>query len=123
MVTLSDIKTINWQLSTAKQGDVVQGIDDIKQCITIIVTTQKGSDPLRPDFGIDIMSYIDLPMSVVVPKLTNEILVQVAKYEPRCKITSFNRSVDISSLTITINFTLSDAIGAGQVVIPLNITS
>ena len=68
-VTLADIISADWSLmldSTASQesltsgiGAVVQGFDDVNQCISIILTTPKGSDYLRPTFGCDIWRFTD----------------------------------------------------------------
>jgi phage baseplate assembly protein W len=61
--TLADIVSTNWQLSNITIGTVAEGIDDIRQCIGIILTTTKGSDPFRPLFGSDIWQYIDTPIN------------------------------------------------------------
>jgi hypothetical protein len=36
----------------------VEGIEDIRQSIRIILETPQGSDPLRPEFGSNIYQYI-----------------------------------------------------------------
>lgn len=42
----------HWQLAPEGSG-VVQGADDIDQCIRNILSTRKGADVTRPDFGSD----------------------------------------------------------------------
>lgn len=42
----------HWQLAPEGSG-VVQGEDDIDQCIRNILSTRKGADVTRPDFGSD----------------------------------------------------------------------
>ena len=81
-VTLADITSADWSLeldSTAGAGPgsgigkVVQGISDITQCIQIILTTPKGSDPLRPTFGIDLWQYLDAPINQATPAIVREV--------------------------------------------------
>ena len=45
--TLADIASVDWSLELGIIGSVVHGIDDIDQCIAIILTTPPGADPLR----------------------------------------------------------------------------
>lgn len=77
-----------WQLSIDSPGAVVEGINDIRQCLFVILTTEKGSDPLRPDFGADIYKAVDLPAARIAPILKASILEQVELYEPRVEVLS-----------------------------------
>ena len=63
MTTLNEITYVDWQYKLNKIGSVAEGVEDINQCIAIILLTQKGSDPLRPTFGSDIYKYIDYPIN------------------------------------------------------------
>lgn len=105
-------KTQYWQLSMAALGDIVQGIWDIAQCIDIILATQKGSDPFRPNFGVDILSYLDQPANIAIPNLVREIQEQVALWETRAKITKLETINEGSALTITVYW--EAAIGNSQ---------
>jgi len=80
---LSDITEINWQISTGASGTVAQGIDDIRQCVQIILLTTKGSDPLRPLFGSDIWRHIDKPVKVSAALISAEIIDCLGKWEAR----------------------------------------
>lgn len=82
-VTLNDIKATNWQLSTQMIGQVVEGINDIRQCMGIILTTTKGSDPMRPLFGSDIWRFIDSPINTAVANISAEIIDSIGKWEQR----------------------------------------
>ena len=82
-VTLNDIKATNWQLSTQMIGQVVEGINDIRQCMGIILTTTKGSDPMRPLFGSDIWRFIDSPINTAVATISAEIIDSIGKWEQR----------------------------------------
>jgi len=68
---ISDRPTGLWPLGAI--GEVVQGIADVEQCLGIIVTTPRGSDPLRPTFGADIWRYIDFPISLALPAIVSEL--------------------------------------------------
>lgn len=83
---LEDIRLSNWQLSAQTIGLVVEGIEDIKQCVSVILTTTKGSDPLRPLFGSDIWRFMDSPMNTAIPNISAEILDALGKWEPRINI-------------------------------------
>lgn len=99
VVTLTnEITSRNWSLSIFNAGAVVQGVEDIAQCIQIICTTQKRSDPLRPDFGIDLNSYVDLPVNTVLPGLLNEMVTQIGRYEPRASINSIVPTISENSI-------------------------
>jgi len=67
-ITLNDIASADWSLmldssspsgrSGSGIGQVVEGVADINQCIGIILSTPKGSDPLRPTFACDLWRWI-----------------------------------------------------------------
>jgi len=97
-ITLADISSADWSLKLGTVGAVVQGIKDIDQCIAIILTTPRGSDPLRPTFGADLWRYIDNPISVAIPSIVREVSAAIAMWEPRVTLQSVKVSpVDSSS--------------------------
>jgi len=83
---IQDIVSTNWQLSNQTIGQIAEGIDDIRQCIGIILTNTKGSDPLRPLFGSDIWRFIDNPVNTAVANISAEIIDCVGKWEQRIRI-------------------------------------
>ncbi len=95
-VTLDQIVSADWSLMldrTAAQiglasgiGAVVQGVEDVNQCITIILTTPKGSDPLRPTFGCDLWQYLDVPITLAVPHIVREVTEALTIWEPRIRV-------------------------------------
>jgi phage baseplate assembly protein W len=91
-ITLADITSADWSLKLNAIGQVVQGIDDIEQCIEIILTTPQGSDLLRPTFGADLWQYIDNPLTVAVPSIVREVSAAISMWEPR---------VTLQSVTVT----------------------
>jgi phage baseplate assembly protein W len=91
-VTLADITSADWSLKLGDIGEVVQGLNDINQCIAIILTTPPGSDPLRPTFGADLWRYIDNPLTVAIPSIVREVSVAIAMWEPRVTLQSVSVS-------------------------------
>ena len=69
-------------------GNVVTGVDDVDQCIAIILTTPKGTDVLRPTFGTDLWKYIDAPINQVGPAVVREVTQSITQWEPRVKVLS-----------------------------------
>jgi phage baseplate assembly protein W len=64
-------------------GQVVQGMADVDQCVRIILTTPKGSDPLRPTFGADLWRYVDTPINLAQASIVREIAEALLLWEPR----------------------------------------
>jgi phage baseplate assembly protein W len=95
--TLADIASADWSLALDIQGvpgsgigNVVQGLADVNQCIQIILTTSKGSDPLRPTFGADVWRYIDAPINAAIPEIVREVTEAILRWEPRVTLISIN---------------------------------
>ena len=93
-----DIKATNWQLSNQMIGQVVEGIDDIRQCIGTILTTTKGSDPMRLLFGSDIWQFIDNPVNTAVANISAEIIDSIGKWEPRVRIKELTYNITGSKI-------------------------
>lgn len=87
-MNISDIKSADWALATSGIREVVEGIDDINQCIAIVLSTKKGSDPFRPTFGSDIWDWIDRPVNTALPNMKRAIFEAVGLWEPRVTVTS-----------------------------------
>jgi uncharacterized protein len=96
--TLADITSTDWSLmldSTAAKlglqsglGNVVQGLTDVDQCIAIILTTPKGTDPFRPTFGCDLWQYIDQPINIATAHIVREVFEAITTWEPRAIVES-----------------------------------
>jgi len=102
---LADIVQPNWSLSADAIGEVVEGVDEISQCIILIVKTQKGSDPLRPDFGSDLFLYIDKPINEALPKVMKSIVDALNTWETRIEVENISYSVDVGQTTFDIEWT------------------
>lgn len=101
-MNLNDLTTDQWQLGIGEQGEIVQGWHDVNQCLLVLLLTQKGSDPLRPLFGIDLMSHIDQPVNVAVPNLIKDIAQAVEVWETRATITKIEYTVTDSTVAVTV---------------------
>jgi phage baseplate assembly protein W len=107
-MTRDEIISVDWSFGLGSPGQIVQGEEDIAQCVFIIVTTQKGSDPLRPEFGVDLLSYIDSPMNIAAANLTRELATQINKWEPRVKVTDVSYKIDVSQITYRVIWKRAD---------------
>lgn len=91
-------------------GNVVQGVADINQCISIILTTPKGSDPLRPDFACDVWQFLDLPLTIARPQMIREIVEAITHYEPRVNVLQVTVDLvpgTLSNLQVSITWQLA----------------
>jgi len=109
MTTLNEIKYVDWQPQLNQIGEVVQGIDDINQCIYIILTTQKGSVPHRPTFGSDIFQYIDYPVQEAIPNIIREVIDAITQWETRVEIIQVTAELDESNIKIKVEWNLVDS--------------
>jgi uncharacterized protein len=112
-ITLTDITSADWSLALGAIGDVVQGVADVEQCLGIIVTTPRGSDPLRPTFGADIWRFIDFPINRALPAIVSELTSAITVWEPRVTLVSVTAQpvIDASAqsgahLDVTLNWQL-----------------
>lgn len=83
---IQDIRAKHWQPKLSAPGEVVEGLEDIAQCIAIILMTAKGSDPHRPDFGSDCWQYVDWPVDRATPHLVREAVLAIGRWEPRAEL-------------------------------------
>ncbi|RAJ00479.1 gene 25-like lysozyme [Chitinophaga skermanii] len=96
-------------LSTKGPGTLVDGINTIRQCIYLILTTSKRSDPFRPQFGCDAKNYLDLPVVEAVPKMKNAILESLTIWENRISVQRITHVIrDFSKLEFSITYCVND---------------
>lgn len=95
----------DWQLSLNAADAIVLGVDDIAQCIFLILNTQPGTDPLRPGFGTRYLDHIDSPINVAAPRMVNEIISAIQRWEKRVTITSVDWKASGSTVTYEISWT------------------
>lgn len=103
MANLNEIKSVDWQPKLNQIGNVVEGIDDIDQCIKIILMTRKGTDPHRPEFGSDIWKYIDYPVNEAVPNIIREAFDSITLWETRVEIKGITAEINESQISLKID--------------------
>lgn len=112
--------TRNWQVSLKDPAAIVEGVEDITQCIYIILTTIPGSDPLRPAFGSNVYKYLDKPLESVKAQIIYAIIEAVEQWERRIEISRCKVSRNaMGEITITIEGTITSS--ANQVTITTTI--
>jgi phage baseplate assembly protein W len=109
MATLKDITYVDWQLKMNTIGEVAQGVDDINQCIAIILTTPKGSVPHRPTFGSNIHKYVDYPVNEAVPNIVREATDAITEWEKRITVNSIQAEINQPQIKIKIEWTLKES--------------
>ena len=89
-------------------SDVVQGFDDIEQCIFNILSTRKGTDVTRPDFGSNHFDYIDAPEDIFVPNAVREVVLAIQTWEKRAVIDKVVFSGNAPEITMSVHWHAAD---------------
>lgn len=76
--------TQHWQPALSGDGYVTD-LDDIRQCVHIILETPEGSEPSRPDFGSKLYLLVDTPIHQAKPHLVRYTVEAIRKWEPRAQ--------------------------------------
>jgi len=92
-MNLDEIKSTDRQFKLNDIGNAAEGLDDIDQCIKIILMTRKGSVPHRPEFGSDIWQYIDYPINESIPNIIKEAYDAITLWETRVLINSITAEI------------------------------
>lgn len=75
--------SLHWQPSLKDDDEIVTGFSDVEQAIHIILSTQKGAVPHRPEFGCDVPALIDGNYNDVVPIFIARATEAILRFEPR----------------------------------------
>ena len=113
MTNLNEITYVDWQYKLNGIGGVAEGVDDINQCIAVILTTRKGSVPHRPTFGSDLYKYVDYPVNEAVPNIIREATDAINLWETRIKVKSINIEIDESNIVVKVEWTLKESSATG----------
>ncbi len=108
-VSINDIKSADWQPKLGEIGSVVESIEDINQCIRIILATPKGSDPHRPEFGSDIWKYVDYPVKEAIPNIIRESVDAINAWEQRINISKVKAEIVESTIALQIEWMFKDS--------------
>ena len=106
----TSITAAHWQPALGTPGGVVEGLRDIDQAIRIVLTTPKGSDAHRPDFGSDLHLYIDWPTNRVTPHLVRESVDAIRRWETRVSIVQVQVSIDDEHVTVRVQWRVADGV-------------
>lgn len=91
-VALKDIQSSQWSISMSDFGEVVTDLEDIKQCLYILLFTPKGTAPFWLDFGCGLYEWIDEPMTIAAPKIVKDIRYAINQWETRVNIVDLTYS-------------------------------
>jgi hypothetical protein len=97
-------------------------LNSIMQNVKVILTTVKGTDIHRPDFGSNLYLFIDQPITAITRgKIMSEIADAIEEWEPRVKIRNVALNKDYERLLISIELEIKDT---GEIIeIPLWLNS
>ena len=95
--------TNDWQTGPNADGTILEGVADVEQCIKNIVLAQLGSDPFRPDFGIDILAMLGQPANLVAAQRA-QVKAQIQKYEPRATVLAVDVTVSEEIVTFAVTW-------------------
>lgn len=104
----------DWQIDINTPGAIVQGLQDIDQCIGIILTTVPGTDPLRPLFGCGLHNYIDQPALQAGAQMAREIATALRLWEPRITVPKITYSVMAEHIHFSIPWKMKVGYSSGD---------
>lgn len=92
-------------LKSDRLGELVTDTQDVDQCIRIILTTPRGSEPHRPSFGSNLHLYLDYPVNSARPHIVREAVNSLREWEPRIEIVKVDVQLDgLASLACTVEW-------------------
>ncbi|UVM52221.1 MULTISPECIES: GPW/gp25 family protein [unclassified Pseudomonas] len=106
----TSITAAHWQPALGTSGEVVEGLRDIDQAIRIVLTTPKGSDAHRPEFGSDIHLYIDWPVNRVTPHLVREAVDAIRRWETRVSVVQVLVLIEDSRIILRVQWRVADGV-------------
>ena len=108
MTNLNEITYVDWQYKLNGIGSIAEGVEDINQCIAVILSTQKGSVPHRPTFGSDILNYVDYPVNIAKANIIRETIDAITLWEKRVKVDSVTVEINQTQINIKVQWSLTD---------------
>ena len=123
MTTLDQIKYVDWHMKINAIGEVVEGAEEINQCISIILLTPKGSLPHRPTFGSNIHLYLDYPINEAKANIIRETIDAITEWETRISVNTVNVEIDTTKILIKVEWQLNDSLTKGTTLISYDRTS
>ena len=105
---IPDITATDWSVKLGKIGAIVEDLDDINQCIGIILTTPKGSRAHEPLFGSDLHLYVDHPVNSAIPHIVREAIDAIRIWETRIKLVKVAPVIEGAQVTLQIEWKLNE---------------
>lgn len=106
----TSITAAHWQPALGTSGEVVEGLRDIDQSIRIILTTPRGADAHRPDFGSNLHLYIDWPVNRVTPHLVRETVDALRRWETRISVVQVQVQIEESQIRVRVQWRVADGV-------------
>lgn len=106
----TSITAAHWQPALGTSGEVVEGLRDIDQAIRIVLTTPKGSDAHRPEFGSDLHLYIDWPVNRVTPHLVREAVDAIRRWETRVSVVQVLVLIEDSRIILRVQWRVANGV-------------
>lgn len=106
----TSITAAHWQPTLGTSGEVIEGLRDIDQSIRIILTTPKGADAHRPDFGSDLHLYIDWPVNRVTPHLVRETVDALRRWETRISVVQVKVQIEGVQIKVRVQWRVADGV-------------
>ena len=78
------------------------------------MSTRKGSDVTRPEFGSDYFDYIDTPEDVFVPNAVREVALAIKTWEPRVVFERVSFEGNAPHIMMTVHWRVADDV-AGSI--------
>jgi uncharacterized protein len=89
---------------------LARGDEDVRQAISIILSTAPGERPMRPEFGCGVHDYVfDVLDAATLGRMETEVRRALERWEPRIDVIDVDFELDGSSdgpLAITIEYRL-----------------
>ncbi len=103
-----NVRSTYWQISALGVGIIAEGIEDIRQCIDLILRTRKGTAPLNPLFGSDVYEWVDKPVTLSIPNIKKAIIDAIGIWEKRVEVQKITHEINVSHLVFHITYKLVD---------------
>jgi len=109
-IPFTSIHSAHWQPRLHAMGEVVEGWADIDQAIRIILSTPKGTDRHRPDFGFAGQRYLDWPVNRATPHLVREAITAIRRWETRADVIKIDIRVNAHHITLRVVWQAADGV-------------
>lgn len=113
---ITDVTSQDWQLSLTESQVIVEGQEDIAQCLDTIMKTQLGSDPLRPTFGTN-YNALDQPINIASPRMVQSFTDAINIWEKRAKIIKIFYTIEESRIIFTVRWSSKYGEGSSEIAI------